>query len=118
MPVQSPPVSQVDLQGASRTHGGLFRGHAHGNRPNRADLEDMETDLIPISGKVYVYVTASTDPAAWDISSLSRQVIRMSVNNSLATVLRAIGDKHSPPHRKYQIFVYKRISNISLLRSK
>lgn len=98
--VESSPVNKLDLQGASRTVGGIFRGRAHGNVLNQADFDNMEDDNpIPIPGKVHLYVTPSSNPADWNILSMSCQLVKMPVNNSLAPILRVIGDKHSPPCR-------------------
>ena len=58
MDISPPPPNQHELQDASHTTGGIFRGRAYGNNPNIADLADDEDDnLIPIIGKIYLYVT-------------------------------------------------------------
>lgn len=95
-----PPLSQHDLQGASRTTGGLFRGRAYGNNPNIADLADEDDSLIPIIGKIYIYTTAS-NPVTWDFEQMKHQfVIKHQVTTSLATILNEIGDRHSPVRSK------------------
>ena len=57
MLMASPPLPYKDLQGASRTHGGIFRGRAHGNQHNIEDYLDLRDDPLPIPGKVHVYVS-------------------------------------------------------------
>ena len=101
MDISSPPLNQLQLQGASRTTGGIFRGRAYGNNPNIADLADEDNDLIPIIGKIYLYITGD-DPATWDLTTMKRSlVIKHSVTSSLASILQEIGDRHSPVRRKY-----------------
>ena len=79
----SPPLPHKDLQGASRTHGGIFQGHAHGNQHNIQDYLDLTDDLLPILGKVHVYVSTSQDPADWALATMSQQVFKHVVNPSL-----------------------------------
>ena len=98
--MDSPPPSHFELQGASRTTGGIFRGRAHGNNLNQADFADEEDSSIPIVGKVYLYIT-SQDPSQWILEKMNRQVIKHAVTNSLVGVLEEIGDRHSPVRRKY-----------------
>ena len=89
-------ITQYDLQGASRTTGGLFQGRAYGNNPNIVDLADQDHSLIPIIGKVYIYTTAN-DPITWDFTKMKHQFgIKLQVTSSLATVFNEIGDRHSP----------------------
>jgi len=98
--MDSPPPSRFELQGASRTTGGIFRGRAHGNNLNQADFAKEEDSSIPIVGKVYLYIT-SQDPSQWILEKMNRQVIKHAVTNSLVGVLEEIGDRHSPVRRKY-----------------
>ena len=100
----SPPLTHKDLQGASRTHGGIFQGRAHGNQPNMDDYQDLIDEPLPIPGKVHVYVSTSQDPADWALAAMSRQVFKHIVNPSLRTVLHALSDKHSPIQSEY-IFI-------------
>ena len=91
-----PPLSQQELQGASRTTGGIFRGRAYGNNPNIADFADQDNSLIPHIGKIYLYITAN-DPATWDFTTMKhRLVIKHNITSSLAKILMEIGDRHSP----------------------
>ena len=54
--------TQIDLQGASRTIGGIFRGKAFGNHLNHADLQhndDADAFMLikpKLTFKVFVYV--------------------------------------------------------------
>ena len=99
--MDSPPPSQRELQGASRTTGGIFRGRAYGNNPNMADLIDQDDSLIRIIGKIYIYIT-SNDPVTPDITAMKhRFVIKHSVTSSLAEILTEIGDRHSPVRSKF-----------------
>lgn len=95
----SPPLSRHDLQGASRTTGGIFRNRAHGNNPNMADFVDQDDSLIPVIGKIYLYITGN-DPATFDFTTMKRLVIKHNVTSSLARILTEIGDRHSPVRSK------------------
>jgi hypothetical protein len=91
-----PPLNRHELQGASRTTGGIIRGRAYGNHPNIADLVDQDDTFIPIIGKVYLYIT-NHDPATWDFATMKHcLVIKHQVTPSLAATLKEIGDRHSP----------------------
>lgn len=74
VPMDSPPLSRSELQGASRTTGGIFRGRAYGNNPNMADLADRDDSLIPLIGKIYLYITAN-DPVTWDFTTLKQCLV-------------------------------------------
>ncbi len=105
MDISPPPLNRLELQGASHTTGGIFRGRAYGNNPNIGDFADEDDNLIPIMGKVYLYITAD-DPATWDISTKKRSlVIKHSVISSLAAILKEIGDRHSPVRSKYYLLI-------------
>src|SRR6266498_807848 len=47
MDISPPLFNQLELQGASRTTGGIFRGRAYGNNPNIGDFADEDDNLIP-----------------------------------------------------------------------
>ena len=101
MDISPPPLNRLELQGASRTTGGIFRGRAYGNNPNIADLADEDDNLIPIIGKIYLYLTGD-DPTTWDLTTLKRSIVlRHPITSSLAMILQEIGDRHSPVRRKY-----------------
>jgi hypothetical protein len=98
-----PPLSRHELQGASRTTGGIFRGRAYGNNPNIADLAVPENSLIPLIGKIYLYITAN-DPATWDFTTMKHHfIIKINVMSSLAKILMEIGDRHSPVRSKFRL---------------
>jgi len=100
-----PPLSRHELQGASRTTGGVLRGRAYGNNPNIADLADPDESLIPIIGKIYLYITAN-DPIAWDFTTMKHHfVIKTNVTSSLAKILMEIGDRHSPVRSKFLFYL-------------
>ncbi|KAF8801792.1 hypothetical protein BYT27DRAFT_7114132 [Phlegmacium glaucopus] len=85
-----PPPSQHELQGASCTTGGVFRGRAYGNNPNIADMADQHNSIIPLIGKIYLYITAN-DPNTWDFSMMKqRTFIKHQVMSSLATILKEV----------------------------
>ena len=96
-----PPPTLFELQGASRTHGRILRGRAQGNLPNIGDFADAEEEFFPVQGKIHIYVSDSVNPDDWRLADMSRQVLKHPVNWSFATILRAIGDKHSPVRRKF-----------------
>jgi len=101
MHISPPPPNQLELQGASRTTGGIFRGRAYGNNPNIADLADEDDNLIPIMGKIYLYITGD-DPATWDLLTMKCSIVmRHLLTSSLATILQEIGDRHSPVRSKF-----------------
>ena len=83
MLMASPPLPYKDLQGASCTHGGIFRGRAHGNQHNIEDYPDHRDDPLPIPGKVHVYISTSQDPTDWALATMSQQVFKHVVNPSL-----------------------------------
>ena len=101
------PLTRKELEGASRTHGGVFRGCALGNSLNIGDFQDFGfgEDVLPVLGKVHLYVTASSDPADWDLGSMSRQIFKHPVNSSLRTILQALTEKHSPIRRKFKTWI-------------
>jgi len=70
-----PPLSRHELQGASHTTGGLFRGKGYGNNPNIADLADQDDSLIPIIGKIYLYITTNDNPATWDFTMIKHHIV-------------------------------------------
>ena len=94
-----PPLTRQELQGSSRTTGGIFRGRALGNHPKAADLAEEDDSLIPKIGKVFIYITRD-DPQALDVMKANRQRFNHVVTKSLAQVLQAFGDYHSPIRRK------------------
>ncbi len=57
------PLPLSELEGASRTHGGIFRGRAYGNELNMADINMAADTLILYPSKIHLYVSDSTNPA-------------------------------------------------------
>ncbi|KIJ89649.1 hypothetical protein K443DRAFT_15908, partial [Laccaria amethystina LaAM-08-1] len=77
-----PPLSQIQLEGASRTHGGIF--------------------------KIHLYVSDSSNPADWAPQLLSRQVLKHPVTTSLKVVLQYISERHSPVQKhNYRIYTFE-----------
>ncbi|TFK58312.1 hypothetical protein BDN72DRAFT_866040 [Pluteus cervinus] len=56
VPMQSPPPTHVDLEGASRVEGGTSRGHAQGNVYNMADFALHSNPAETAWGKVRVFL--------------------------------------------------------------
>lgn len=94
----SPPrLSHQELGGASRIHGGILRGRAHGNHPNFADMDsNMEDDLLPYPGKVYIYFPTSNNPSNWLIEQMQPTVFKHWKTDSLRPVLSSMATKLSP----------------------
>ena len=81
----------LDLQGASRTVGGIFRGRALGNSLNHADQDvDMyEAGSFPLVGKVFFYT--DRQEGAKPSMSLKHEVVP-----KLSPVLVKLGRSFSP----------------------
>lgn len=62
----------IDPQGASRSSGGLFRGHALGNAYNLADMEHLALDeeSLPLQGQVYYYISGANPSTLTDITKM------------------------------------------------
>ena len=88
-------VGHDEVLGASRTHGGILRGRALGNRPNLADMDTTMDNNIPYPSKIHLYVTSSTNPADWALQSMSHQVLKHPVTTSLKVILQHISERHS-----------------------
>jgi hypothetical protein len=67
-----------------------------------ADFADQDDSLIPLIGKIYLYITAN-DPATLDFTTMKHLVIKHKVTSSLATILTEIGDRHSPVRSKFRL---------------
>ena len=84
------------LHGASRTTGGIFRGHALGNTLNIADFNNPVDVLHPIPGKVFVY-SSKKDPANLSIQDMKPSAfIKHIVTQSIKPVLTKVAEKYSP----------------------
>ena len=65
-----------------------------------ADFVDQDDSLIPVIGKIYLYITAD-DPVSWDYMTMKHcLVVKHQVT---ATILTEIGDRHSPAQSKYYL---------------
>ncbi|KAG6914447.1 hypothetical protein DXG01_017230, partial [Tephrocybe rancida] len=105
----SPPGSPVQLQGASRISGGIFRGRAVGNVFNYADLKDLQsTALGPVKGKVHLFVS-NNDPAMLLPSGTSPSMtFKQEVLSSLSPILKKMAQSYPPIKRlNHRIFVYE-----------
>jgi hypothetical protein len=103
--MDSPTLTHAELQGSSRTKGGIFRGKAHGNNPNIADIADDVDLLVPIMGKIHLYTTNTDDLTTWNLAEMKPRTIKHEVTSSFATVMEHIGEKHSPVRSKFLSFL-------------
>ena len=84
-----------ELQGSSRTEGGLFRGRAAGIAPNIADIEmgdatgDADDDLASLMGRVHLFTTR--DPTAKPYLTMKHRV-----TPNLEPILTQLGINYSP----------------------
>ena len=84
-----------ELQGSSRTEGGLFRGQAAGIAPNIADMEmddatgDADEDLASLMGRVHLFTTR--DPTAKPYLTMKHRV-----TPNLEPILTQLGINYSP----------------------
>ena len=90
--MNSPPASppRIELSGASRVTGGIFRGRAYGNVFNHADVGtifDSETRM----GKIHVY-TSRVDPTL----AKPDMVLKHKVTPKLKPILKALARGYSP----------------------
>ncbi|KAJ8697716.1 hypothetical protein PTI98_004493 [Pleurotus ostreatus] len=77
-----------DLQGASRTMGGVARAKGHGVAPNMADFNTQQADLVPIrnEGRVLVYKHE-------DRTIAKPRAVRIPLAYTLGPVLKAMVKK-------------------------
>jgi hypothetical protein len=109
----SPPMSPAqNLQGASRTSGGIIRGRAFGNVFNFADTSDLQMDLditLAIPGKVYLYESVSDSVTLDPTKVKPKRIIKTDVSRTLEPVLTKLSRKYSPVRSEsifYCIFVF------------
>jgi hypothetical protein len=95
--------------GASRTSGGLFRGHAYGNIPNHADLSTVNIKFeVPVKGEVHLYLTDQY-PRNVNFDFLrgdSDLVVMVKVVDRMAPILDMVAHKLSIIKRVYNLSVY------------
>lgn len=95
--VLSPPNSPTQLYGASRTSGGLFRGHAMGNVFNYDDLKDFDVQALgPVKGKVRLYVSDQNPATIMPSKSLPSMTFKQEVFPTLAPILVKAARSFSP----------------------
>ncbi|KAG6904146.1 hypothetical protein DXG01_012275, partial [Tephrocybe rancida] len=105
----SPPGSPNQLQGASRTSGGISRGRAIGNVFNYGDLKDsLPLMLGPVKGKIYLFISKA-DPATINPSRTSPSMtFKQIVSASLTSILTKMVQSYSPiKTSNHCIFVYE-----------
>src|SRR6267378_1490074 len=95
----SPPK----LHGASRTSGGIFRGHATGNVLNAADFLNTDNDeyIGPVRGQINIYLSED-DPARLSPDSLTayaRLSYDYAAKTPIAPVLERVARRYSPVRR-------------------
>jgi hypothetical protein len=99
--MMSPPNSPShNLQGASRTTGGIFRGRALGNVFNFADAANLEYQDCPVMGKVLVYTSHTINPS----DTQSYMLLKHAVTPFLAPILRKLGERFPPLHGELYFF--------------
>lgn len=107
----SPPTSPSrNLQGASRTSGGIIRGRALGNVFNLADTSDLQMDLdltLAVPGKVYIYESVSDSVTLDPTKVKPKRIIKTDVSRTIEPVLTKLGRKYSPIRSglKFYLFV-------------
>lgn len=94
------PESSPDrnLHGASRTVGGIFRGHAVGNVYNNADFNEMMgfDTLGPVKGKVYLFIS-SADPATINpVVVPPSMVFKQDLGLNFSVILQKLARLYSP----------------------
>ncbi|KAJ8695596.1 hypothetical protein PTI98_008186 [Pleurotus ostreatus] len=78
-----------DLQGASRTMGGVARGKAMGVALNMADFDtNMESDAPPVMGMVHVFKNGASP-----LEGPTPLVVKVPIKNTLGPVLTAAAKK-------------------------
>src|SRR6267143_2016294 len=99
----SPQNSPPKLHGASRTSGGIFRGHATGNVLNAADFLNTDNDeyIGPVHGQINIYLSED-DPARLSPDSLTayaRLSYDYAAKTPIAPVLERVARRYSPVRR-------------------
>jgi hypothetical protein len=89
----SPPSSPSrNLQGASRTTGGIIRGRAIGNVFNLADACDIQHHMdVAAVGRVHLYYDL-VDP----FTTKAQCIVKVPVSSTLSPVLKSLGHTYSP----------------------
>lgn len=94
-------MEDSNLQGASRTTGGIFRGKAHGNMFNIGDAKEVFEVDRPKVGKLKVF-KAGQDPS----SNKPHMTLNVKVGANLAPVLNELAIHFSPVKSKQVQLVF------------
>ena len=99
----SPPGSPShNLQGTSRTMGGIIRGQALGNVFNHADAPKKQQDRRELRmGRIHIY-TSHIDPT----QNKAHMGFKHEVTPRLKPILKALARSYSPVHSK-PVITYK-----------
>jgi len=108
--MKSPPVSpRHNLQGFSRTTGGIIHGQVLGNAYNHADTSDLwlELDLsLAIPGKVYLYDVIA-DSSSFDLATVKpSHILKIDASPTLAPVLTKLACKYSPVQSTFSFLFF------------
>ena len=108
--MKSPPVSpRHNLQGSSRTTGGIIRGRALGNAYNHADTSDLRLELdlsLAIPGKVYLYDVIA-DSSSFDLATVKpSRILKIDASPTLAPVLTKLARKYSPVRSTFSFLFF------------
>ena len=94
----APEEAVQPSMGSSRISGGVFRGRAHGNVPNHADLTTTVVELeTPVKGEVYLYLTEQYHRHVKFelLKGESELVVVVKVVGSMAPILEMVARKFS-----------------------
>ena len=100
------PKESVPAYGASRSTGGVFRGHAQGNTFNIADASDVWDDINvhtdnmvekPEKGKIHFYIS-NLSPAEVDVtqSSFTTTIYDINKCQTIQTLMEHGSRDYSP----------------------
>lgn len=99
-----------ELQGASRTSGGILRGRAHGNVFNFADVTDVlkqDPDYRMASkGKVYIYSSSSNPTTLSPEMMKPMATVKVITSETIAPMLQQVTRRFSPVRSKYSLLYY------------
>ena len=109
------PKESIPAFGASRSTGGVFRGHARGNTFNMADAPDVWDDINlhtdnmvekPEKGKIHFYIS-NLSPANVDVtqSSFTTTLYDIRQCQTIQTLMECGSRDYSPIRCKQFIFI-------------
>ena len=110
------PKESIPAYGASRSTGGVFRGHARGNTFNMADAPDVWDDINlhadntvekPEKGKIHFYIS-NLSPAEVDVtqSSFTTTIYDINKCQTIQTLMERGSRDYSPIRHKQFLFIY------------